>query len=175
MDPDEANPHQQHDQDDGPFHRISPARVATGLSNGIRRTITFITEPLSPARSEWEIESAPSTPGLEKFRRWSTIRKSTDASNLSATRPATPEEPRNFMTLPAEIQIVILQHLDFGDIERLRRTCKYWYNFATPRLVRSIVSSFLDTILTLFRTRISQPLPITPQISGKLFPRCFDS
>lgn len=139
MDPDGAQPQQQHDdQDVGPFHRISPARVATGLSNGIRRTITFITEPLSPARSEWDLESAPSTPGLEKFRRWSTIRKSTDASNVSVTRPATPEAPRNLMTLPAEIQIVILQHLDFGDIERLRRTCKYWYNFATPRLVRSI-------------------------------------
>lgn len=79
-----------------------------------------------------------STPGLEKFRRWSTIRKSTDASNHDATRPVTPEKPRNFMTLPAEIQIVLLQHLDFGDIEHLRRTCKYWYNFATPRLVRSI-------------------------------------
>lgn len=139
MDIDGAHPQQQQDdQDVGPFHRISPARVATGLSNGIRRTITFITEPLSPARSEWDLESAPSTPGLEKFRRWSTIRKSTDASNVSVTRPVTPEEPRNFMTLPAEIQIVILQHLDFGDIERLRRTCKYWYNFATPRLVRSI-------------------------------------
>lgn len=116
--------------------------MATGLSNGIRRTITFITEPLSPARSEWDLESAASTPGLEKFRRWSTIRKSTDASALSVARPETPAEeeqpPRTLMTLPAELQIVILQHLDFGDIERLRRTCKYWYNFATPRLVRSI-------------------------------------
>jgi Pyruvate/2-oxoacid:ferredoxin oxidoreductase delta subunit len=139
MDPNGAYPHQQQDDHDvTPFHRISPTRVATGLSNGIRRTITFITEPLSPARSEWDLESAPSTPGLEKFRRWSTIRKSTDASALSVTRPVTPEEPRTFMTLPAEIHIVILQHLDFGDIERLRRTCKYWYNFATPRLVRSI-------------------------------------
>ncbi|KAI3396488.1 hypothetical protein diail_12108 [Diaporthe ilicicola] len=136
------DPHAARTQQDasvvGPFHRISPARMATGLSSGLRKTITFIAEPLSPARSEWDLESAPSTPGLEKFRRWSTIRKSTDASNISATRPVTPEEPRNFMTLPQEIQIVILQHLDFGDIERLRRTCKYWYNFATPRLVRSI-------------------------------------
>lgn len=143
MDPHGVGPHQQQDanHDITPFHRISPARVATGLSNGIRRTITFITEPLSPTRSEWDLESASSTPGLEKFRRWSTIRKSTDASALSIRGGETPPEeqpPRNLTTLPDEIKIVILQHLDFGDIERLRRTSKYWYNFATPKLVRSI-------------------------------------
>lgn len=106
----------------------------TNMSLNIRKTIITITEPLSPSYSEFDLESGLSTPSsFEKFRRWSTIRKSLDVASV-----APPREPRTLMTLPHELQILILSFLEFGDIERLRRTSKYWYNFATPRLVRSI-------------------------------------
>ncbi|KAJ4405028.1 hypothetical protein N0V82_010390 [Gnomoniopsis sp. IMI 355080] len=119
-----------------------PSRVLPGItsvSQTIRKTIITITEPLSPSRSEFEIESANSTPGFpEKLRRWSSHYKSADARSIRSSLQATKKEPRTLMTLPHELQIMVLSFLEFGDIERLRRASKYWYNFATPRLVRSI-------------------------------------
>lgn len=116
-----------------------PGRVLPGftsISHTIRKTIITITEPLSPSRSDLDFESGLSSPGFEKIRRWSTTRKSVDAVSIASRHP--PKEPRTLMTLPPELQILVLSLLEFGDIERLRRTSKYWYNFATPRLVRSI-------------------------------------
>lgn len=117
------------------------SRIIPGLpsiSQSIRKTIITLTEPLSPSQSEIDLESGPSTPSLafEKLRRWSTSRKS-ETSSL-APRPLTPREHPSLTNLPHELQILILTFLGFGDIEHLRRTSRYWYNFATPRLVRSI-------------------------------------
>lgn len=99
---------------------ISPGRVYTGLSKGIHKSITSITEPCSPTRSEKDLlESATAqTQGTKVYR----------------IRP----EPRNLMNIPPELHMVILQCLDFGDIQQLRRTCKYWCNFATPQMLRNI-------------------------------------
>lgn len=119
-----------------------PSRVLPGItsiSQTVRKTIVTITEPLSPSRSEVDLESGTSTPGFpEKLRRWSSHRKSTDGRSIRSSLQVAKKEPRTLMTLPHELQIMILSFLEFGDIERLRRASKYWYNFATPRLVRSI-------------------------------------
>lgn len=121
---------------EGRLARVLPG--FTSISHTIRKTIISITEPLSPTITEFDYDSAPSTPsGFEKIRRWSTIRKSVDAVSIQS-RSAPPREPRSFMNMPPELQILVLSFLEFGDIERLRRASKYWYNFATPRLVRSI-------------------------------------
>ncbi|ROV97341.1 hypothetical protein VMCG_06897 [Cytospora schulzeri] len=99
---------------------LSPSRVYMGLSNGIHKTFTSITEPFSTTRCEWDLlESATGQiPGTKE-------------------RPSS-HEPRNLMNIPPELHVVILQCLDFGDVQHLRRTCKYWYNFATPQLIQSI-------------------------------------
>lgn len=121
---------------DGRFRRVFPG--FTSISHTIRKTIISITEPLSPTLTELDFDSTPSTPsGFEKIRRWSTTRKSVDAVSIGS-RPVQQREPRTLVALPPELQILILSFLEFGDIERLRRASKYWYNFATPRLVRSI-------------------------------------
>lgn len=119
-----------------------PSRVLPGItsiSQTIRKTIITITEPLSPSRSEFELDSANSTPGFpEKLRRWSSHHKGAATHSVSSSLQVAKKDPWTLVALPQELQIMVLSFLEFGDIERLRRTSKYWYHFATPRLVRSI-------------------------------------
>lgn len=45
-----------------------------------------------------------------------------------------------FTLLPPELQLKILAYLDFGDIERLRRSCRFFRASVTPSLVRSLLA-----------------------------------
>lgn len=113
----------------------------TSISTTIRKTFLYVTEPLSPSRtlSDLDNDSANSTPGFpEKLRRWSSHYKSADARSISSSFQIAKKESRTLMTLPHEVQILVLRFLEFGDIERLRRASKYWHDFATPNLIRSI-------------------------------------
>lgn len=121
-------------------NRVFPG--LTSISKTIRKTIIYVTEPLSPSRSDLDNDSANSTPGFpEKLGRWGSHHKSADARSISSSFQLAEREQRTLMTLPHEVQIIVLSYLEFGDIERLRRASKYWRNFATPKLVRSIHGS----------------------------------
>ncbi|KAK3387909.1 hypothetical protein B0H63DRAFT_521926 [Podospora didyma] len=54
-------------------------------------------------------------------------------------RPASePRKPLHLLTLPPELQLMILARLDFADIERLRRTCKQLRALANPKQIRTL-------------------------------------
>ncbi|KAM0330817.1 hypothetical protein ACHAQA_003772 [Verticillium albo-atrum] len=45
-------------------------------------------------------------------------------------------QPLDFiLRLPAEIQLLVIQHLSFGDLEHLRRTCHFYRAFISPAVV----------------------------------------
>lgn len=89
---------------------------------------------------------------LTSHRDWR-LRK--DSGNVVVTKPLQPEKsetvdhipeeaksrkaPLRLLTLPPEIQLMIIAQLDFGDIVRLRRTCKQLRATATPRQVRALL------------------------------------
>ncbi|CRK29858.1 hypothetical protein BN1708_015700 [Verticillium longisporum] len=41
----------------------------------------------------------------------------------------------NILRLPAELQLHIIQHLTFGELEHLRRTCRFYRAFISPAVV----------------------------------------
>ncbi|KAK0614852.1 hypothetical protein B0T17DRAFT_477610, partial [Bombardia bombarda] len=47
--------------------------------------------------------------------------------------------PLHLFIIPPELQLMILSHLDFADIERLRRTCKQLRALANPRQIRMLM------------------------------------
>lgn len=102
-----------------------PDHLFTGLSKDIHNSITHITKPCSLSRSEKDLdllESATAT-----------------AQTPQATKePLRRTNPRNLMNIPPELHMVILQCLDFDDIQELRRTCKYWHDFATPQMIKTV-------------------------------------
>lgn len=46
----------------------------------------------------------------------------------------------HFLALPPELQLKVLSYLDFGDIERLRRTCRFFRARVSTPLVRSLLA-----------------------------------
>lgn len=46
----------------------------------------------------------------------------------------------HFLALPPELQLKVLSYLDFGDIERLRRTCRFFRARVSPPLVRALLA-----------------------------------
>lgn len=123
MDTEKANTlAMEHTADSLPLSRIRlPSRVYKGLSKGrVQRSITPIAEPCSPTRSE------------------KNIIESATAQEPGSKEPPRHHEPRALMSIPPELHMVILQCLEFEDIRKLRRTCKYWYDFATPRMIQNL-------------------------------------
>ncbi|KAH9989592.1 hypothetical protein F4779DRAFT_637994 [Xylariaceae sp. FL0662B] len=47
------------------------------------------------------------------------------------------ERPSKLLALPNEVQYMIVSHLGFGDLERLRRTCRHYRLLLNPRYVRA--------------------------------------
>lgn len=47
-------------------------------------------------------------------------------------------EPLTLQTLPPEVLMLVIRQLNFGDIERLRRTSHFFHDFAAPRMVRAL-------------------------------------
>ncbi len=46
----------------------------------------------------------------------------------------------HFLALPPELQLKVLSYLDFSDIERLRRTCRFFRARVSPPLVRALLA-----------------------------------
>ncbi|CAN8097774.1 unnamed protein product [Discula destructiva] len=110
----------------------------TSIPKLLKKGMVTITEPLSDSRSDSDLESTYREGVAGKWQQWACHFKNSDVrSGNSSTQPAK-NKPRTLMGLPDELQILVLSFLEFGDIERLRHTSKYWYSFATPRLIRSI-------------------------------------
>ncbi|KAI5928228.1 hypothetical protein F4810DRAFT_719887 [Camillea tinctor] len=46
------------------------------------------------------------------------------------------DKPSRLLELPNELQYMIVVHLGFGDLERLRRTCRFYRNLLNPEYIR---------------------------------------
>jgi len=55
--------------------------------------------------------------------------------------------PLTLMTLPPELQVLVIRHLDFGDMQRLRQTCRFYHAFVSKPLVKDIFGKELKYIL----------------------------
>ncbi|KAK4149990.1 hypothetical protein C8A00DRAFT_18403, partial [Chaetomidium leptoderma] len=98
--------------------------------------------------------------------------------------PPAPEPlPRHLLVLPPEILLMILQHLNFADIVRLRKTCKQMHALATPQQIRILFGpkELRDQLLghcktclihDPFRSRLLQPTLADP--GYPLASRCLD-
>ncbi|KAF9874460.1 F-box domain-containing protein [Colletotrichum karsti] len=49
-----------------------------------------------------------------------------------------PKTGNSLMDLPPELQLLIIDHLEFGELENLRRTCRFYRNFLTKKTIRDL-------------------------------------
>jgi hypothetical protein len=57
----------------------------------------------------------------------------------ASDHPPEPRRPFHLLTLPPEILLLILRHVSFADIVRLRRTCKPLRSLASPQQIRILL------------------------------------
>jgi hypothetical protein len=112
--------------------------------------------------------------------------KDEDGSSVEMTSTGTGrKKPLTLMTLPQELQMMLLRFMDWPDIERLRRTCRYFHGFATPPLVRTLFGrAHLQMMLLshcrvclrhdMRRAHLLLPLPGTDDPGYPLASRCID-
>lgn len=66
-----------------------------------------------------------------------------EADSASTTEPKPPvhhpqPRPLRLQTLPPEVQMLVIHRLNFGDIERLRRTCRHYHSLCSPHAIRTL-------------------------------------
>ncbi|KAM3554914.1 hypothetical protein ARSEF4850_006237 [Beauveria asiatica] len=78
-----------------------------------------------------------------KLARLGALTKTVGVGGGSLSRTAPKQTKRrlldHFLALPPELQLKILSYLDFGDLERLRRSSRFFLVNVSPKLVRSLL------------------------------------
>ncbi|KAM3430401.1 hypothetical protein NHJ13734_007762 [Beauveria thailandica] len=78
-----------------------------------------------------------------KLARLGALTKTVGVGSGSLSRTAPKQTKRrlldHFLALPPELQLKILSYLDFGDLERLRRSSRFFLANVSPKLVRSLL------------------------------------
>lgn len=70
-----------------------------------------------------------------------------DMPKLNLDPPKPGKQTGRLMSLPPEIQLMIVRQLTFGDVERLRRTCKFYRSFIAPATVRELFKPYMKMVL----------------------------
>ncbi|KAK8142099.1 hypothetical protein G3M48_009343 [Beauveria asiatica] len=78
-----------------------------------------------------------------KLAKLGALTKTVGVGGGSLSRTAPKQTKRrlldHFLALPPELQLKILSYLDFGDLERLRRSSRFFLANVSPKLVRSLL------------------------------------
>ena len=96
----------------------------------ISSAIVSLIMPSYPARTLSNQLSATISPRRRRFSTAAILHPSTPALSGACL----------ILNLPVELQLLILEHLDFADFERLRRTCRSYHAFIT----KSVISQFFS-------------------------------
>lgn len=120
------------------------ARCATGVVDNIRRSLTSVdpsvlnvTTTTGTAR-DLEAHGAPAVALSDDDQITLTLTHTGSNAPQSPQTPPPATRPRTFMTLPNELQLMIIRRLSFTDIESLRQTCSYFHAFASPAVIRAL-------------------------------------
>ncbi|KAK8095025.1 hypothetical protein PG997_001710 [Apiospora hydei] len=109
----------------------------SGLEFLVRRGVEGLHRVPSPIYDE-DGNLVPPPPGSPLLR--SAIHRRPHAREVEAANGAAadPNAPSRLMALPLELHYMIIDQLRFGDVERLRRTCRFYHDLLTPDFVREL-------------------------------------
>ncbi|KAF6831888.1 f-box domain-containing protein [Colletotrichum musicola] len=77
-------------------------------------------------------------PRTSRSRRDSVIEKVASLDPRRRSRSLGPRTGNGLMDLPPELQLLIIDYLEFGELENLRRTCRFYRNFLTKETIRDL-------------------------------------
>ncbi|KAJ0148752.1 hypothetical protein CTA2_644 [Colletotrichum tanaceti] len=77
-------------------------------------------------------------PRTSRSRRDSVIEKVASLDPRRRSRSLGPRTGNSLMDLPPELHLMIIDYLEFGELENLRRTCRFYRNFLTKQTIRDL-------------------------------------
>ncbi|KAK1672080.1 hypothetical protein BDP55DRAFT_635288 [Colletotrichum godetiae] len=77
-------------------------------------------------------------PRTSRSRRDSVIEKVASLDPRRRSRILGPKTGNSLMDLPPELHLMIIDYLEFGELENLRRTCRFYRNFLTKETIRDL-------------------------------------
>lgn len=86
--------------------------------------------PVSPLRRSMQPFESIADRMREKRKSW--------APSTTSALSYDPDAPSRLLELPNELQFMIISYLDFGDLERMRRACRYYRLLLSPDYVREL-------------------------------------
>lgn len=163
--------------DRGPVRRILPS-IIPRISKTLRHR-----QSTPPSSSHCEIDLEAANPARhddhndekQQPQVWNSTTKSAilkQNRGAAVNKPQTTPPPTTLMTLPPELQALILSYLDFPDIVRLRRTSVYWRKFASPQLLRTIHGP--TGLFTMLIHHCRDCLTYLPQDTSRIFTKYTD-
>ncbi|TDZ24964.1 hypothetical protein Cob_v002113 [Colletotrichum orbiculare MAFF 240422] len=84
------------------------------------------------------LRSTSARPRTSRSRRDSVIEKVASLDPRRRSKILGPKTGNSLMDLPPELQLLIIDHLEFGELENLRRTCRFYRNFLTKQTIRDL-------------------------------------
>ncbi|SPO03627.1 uncharacterized protein DNG_06310 [Cephalotrichum gorgonifer] len=135
------------DQDIDPDY-ASSSSSSTSISSSSSSTSWDTSTPQAPPQIYPTRPTMPYRTRAVKLLTLPSLRTLSRPQNSpSIPRPPPPSSDIHITSLPPELQVLILRHLSFADIQRLRHTSRFYRSLITKSLLKDIYGPTLDAVL----------------------------
>ncbi|KAK1968617.1 F-box domain-containing protein [Colletotrichum sublineola] len=121
-----------------PLNVSAAASPAQYLPSPLESPLPLELEQQISGKDGGSIRPQSARPRTSRSRRGSVIEKVASLDPRRRSRSIGPKTGNSLMDLPPELHLMIIDYLEFGELENLRRTCRFYRNFLTKQTIRDL-------------------------------------
>ncbi|EFQ31146.1 F-box domain-containing protein [Colletotrichum graminicola] len=121
-----------------PLNLSAAASPAQYIPSPLESPLPLELEQQISGKDGGSIRPQSARPRTSRSRRDSVIEKVASLDPRRRPRSIGPKTGNSLMDLPPELHLMIIDYLEFGELENLRRTCRFYRNFLTKQTIRDL-------------------------------------
>ncbi|KAK2046590.1 hypothetical protein LZ31DRAFT_188226 [Colletotrichum somersetense] len=121
-----------------PLNLSAAASPAQYIPSPLESPLPLELEQQISGKDGGSIRPQSARPRTSRSRRDSVIEKVVSLDPRRRSRSLGPKTGNSLMDLPPELHLMIIDYLEFGELENLRRTCRFYRNFLTKQTIRDL-------------------------------------
>ncbi|KAK1986344.1 F-box domain-containing protein [Colletotrichum cereale] len=121
-----------------PLNLSAAASPAQYIPSPLESPLPLDLEQQISGKDGASIRPQSARPRTSRSRRDSVIEKVASLDPRRRPRSIGPKTGNSLMDLPPELHLMIIDYLEFGELENLRRTCRFYRNFLTKQTIRDL-------------------------------------
>ncbi|KZL76793.1 F-box domain-containing protein [Colletotrichum tofieldiae] len=121
-----------------PLNLSAAASPAQYIPSPLESPIPLELEQQISGKDGGSIRPQSARPRTSRSRRGSVIEKVASLDPRRRSRSLGPRTGNSLMDLPPELHLMVIDYLEFGELENLRRTCRFYRNFLTKQTIRDL-------------------------------------